>query len=83
MISITFSDVELHQFIVGEDWFVFTTHLVIHAPIDRLLAVVIDILDNKPDVLFIEDLDLVNAIEVYKEEHYPEQCLSIHGIGYV
>ena len=76
MKTLYYGDAELIQFVIGEDWFVFTTHFTIHAPIDRLLTVVDDLLDNQQDVQLLENLDLCNAIEVYREDYYPEQCLN-------
>ena len=75
MRTITYQDEELTQFVAGEDWFVFTTDLVIHAPFERLLAVVDEIYTNRPHIIFLHDLELLNAMEDYKEEHYPESYL--------
>ncbi len=66
------NEVEFVQFKVGENWFIFTTDFVIQAPIDQLYNIVEDIYNNDPQVTFLTDVDHVNAIEAYKEEHYPE-----------
>lgn len=77
MRTLEYNDIELTQYVKGDDWFVFTDHLVIHAPLERLLSVLDDILTNKPHVVFLEELDLVNAVGVYQEEHYPETFLDL------
>ena len=62
-------DIELVQFVAGEDWFVFTKEFVMHAPINRLLSV-LEQMDE--ETIYLEELDQLNAVESYKEEHYPE-----------
>lgn len=75
MRTLQYDNDELFQFEYGGDWFIFTEDLVIHAPIDRILTVIEDIYQNKPEILFLQDLDLCNAIESYKEQNYPELCI--------
>lgn len=72
MRTVIYQDITLCQFKAGDDWVAFTTHLSLRAPLDGLLSVIDNILDNKPDVVFVEELDWVNAVQAYQEEHYPD-----------
>lgn len=67
MRTISYEHDEIVQFDPEGDWYVFTKDFVVHAPFNKLLAIIDGWLDSEHNIVTLEGYELIHAATEYLE----------------